>query len=52
MPGAQDNYLHTNPYPNTAAPGQPKECEAANESYDAGKTTIGNVPGNKARPTT
>jgi virulence factor Mce-like protein len=46
VPGAQDNYLHTNPYPNTASPGQPKECEAANETYDIGKTTIGNDPGN------
>jgi virulence factor Mce-like protein len=44
--GAQDNYLHTNPYPNTASPGQPKECEAANETYDVGKTTVGNDPGN------
>jgi virulence factor Mce-like protein len=43
--GAQDNFLHTNPYPNTASPGQPKECEAANETYDIGKTTIGNDPG-------
>jgi virulence factor Mce-like protein len=46
VPGAQDNYLHTNPYPNTASPGQPKECEAGNESYDIGKQTIGNDPGN------
>jgi virulence factor Mce-like protein len=45
VPGSQDNYLHTNPYPNTAAPGQPHECEAANETYDIGKTTIGNDPG-------
>jgi virulence factor Mce-like protein len=44
--GAKDNYLHTNPYPNTAGPGQDKECEAANETYDVGKTTIGNDPGN------
>jgi virulence factor Mce-like protein len=44
--GAQDNYLHTNPYPNTASPGQPRECEAGNESYDNGKTTVGNDPGN------
>jgi virulence factor Mce-like protein len=44
--GAQDNYLHTNPYPNTASPGQPRECEAGNESYDIGKTTVGNDPGN------
>ena len=46
VPGAQDNYLHTNPYPNTAAPGQPRECEAGNETYDIGKTTVGNDPGN------
>jgi len=25
-----ENHLHTNPYPNTAAPGQPRECEAGN----------------------
>ena len=41
----EDNHLHTNPYPNTAAPGQPKECEAGNETYVKGKTTIGNAPG-------
>jgi virulence factor Mce-like protein len=40
-----DNYLHTNPYPNTASPGQPRECEAGNERYLAGRTVIGNVPG-------
>jgi hypothetical protein len=47
VPGAKDNYLHSNPYPNTAGPGQDKECEAANESYAAGKQVIGNVPGNQ-----
>ena len=41
------NYLHINPYPNTAAPGQPQECEAGNEPYIAGQTMIGNVPGNQ-----
>jgi ABC-type transporter Mla subunit MlaD len=41
----QDNHVHINPYPNTASPGQPKECEAGNEPYAIGKTTIGNVPG-------
>jgi ABC-type transporter Mla subunit MlaD len=41
------NYLHTNPYPNTAAPGQTFECEAGNETYPIGQTTIGNVPGNQ-----
>ena len=40
-----DNHLHANNYPNTAAPGQPKECEAGNEPYRAGRTVIGNVPG-------
>lgn len=40
-----DNHLHTNPYPNTASPGQPRECESGNEPYLAGRTVIGNVPG-------
>jgi ABC-type transporter Mla subunit MlaD len=40
------NHLHSNPYPNTAAPGQPKECEAGNEQYETGKTRIGNTPRN------
>jgi virulence factor Mce-like protein len=48
---AQKNHLHTNPYPNTASPGQPKECEAANETYAVGKTVIGNVPGNQGTHT-
>jgi virulence factor Mce-like protein len=46
-----DNHLHANPYPNTQAPGQPKECEAANEDYIAGKTVIGNVPGTQSATT-
>jgi phospholipid/cholesterol/gamma-HCH transport system substrate-binding protein len=41
-----DNYLHDNPYPNVAGPGQPKECEAGNETYAVGKTVIGHVAGN------
>ena len=32
-----DNYLHSNPYPNTAAPGQTFECEAGNEPYAVGQ---------------
>jgi hypothetical protein len=40
------NHLHSNPYPNTAAPGQPEECEAGNEKYETGKTRIGNTPRN------
>jgi hypothetical protein len=38
------NFLHINPYPNTAAPGQPRECEAGNEPYLPGQR-LGNVPG-------
>jgi ABC-type transporter Mla subunit MlaD len=44
-PGA--NFAHANPYPNTASPGQEKECEAGNEPYLAGQQVIGNVPGNQ-----
>ena len=47
----KDNYLHANPYPNTAAPGQTQECEAGNESYAAGKQVIGNDPGNQGKST-
>ena len=48
---SQDNHVHTNPYPNTASPGQPKECEAGNEPYNIGKTTIGNAPGTQSTRT-
>ena len=44
---ARNNYLHVNPYPNTASPGQPAECEAGNEDFVVGETTIGNVPGDQ-----
>jgi ABC-type transporter Mla subunit MlaD len=37
------NHLHFNPYPRTAAPGQGNVCEAGNEFYVAGETTIGRV---------
>jgi virulence factor Mce-like protein len=46
-----ENHLHSNPYPNTASPGQPKECEAANEPYARGQTVIGNVAGNQQAKT-
>jgi virulence factor Mce-like protein len=46
-----DNHLHSNPYPNTASPGQTRECEAGNEGYLSGRTTIGNVPGNQGTVT-
>jgi ABC-type transporter Mla subunit MlaD len=45
------NHLHFNPYPNTASPGQPRECEAGNEKYAIGQTTIGNAPGNSGLKT-
>ena len=48
---AQDNHLHANPYPNTAAPGQTHECEAGNEPYAIGRTVVGNVPGNQGTRT-
>ncbi len=52
VPGKQDNYLHTNPYPNTASPGQStRECEAANEPYVAGQQSLGNVEGNQGTKT-
>jgi virulence factor Mce-like protein len=38
-----DNFLHYNPYPYVAGPGQPKECEAGNQQYVVGKTVIGNT---------
>ena len=46
-----ENHLHANPYPNTAAPGQPKECESGNEGYARGRTVIGNIPGRQASST-
>ncbi|KAB2854885.1 MAG: hypothetical protein F9K43_29080 [Bauldia sp.] len=43
-----NNFLHANPYPNTASAGQsPIECEAGNEPYIASQAVIGNVPGNQ-----
>jgi virulence factor Mce-like protein len=51
VPGKQDNYLHANPYPNTASPGQPKECEAGNEPFTVGKQVIGNTPGTQPAKT-
>jgi virulence factor Mce-like protein len=47
----QANHLHANPYPNTASPGQPRECEAGNEPFAVGKTVIGNPPGRQSDTT-
>ena len=45
------NRLHANPYPNTASPGQTKECEAGNETYLQNRTVVGNQPGNQGAKT-
>ena len=45
------NHLHANPYPHTASPGQPRECEAGNEPYQVGKTIIGNPAGTQSATT-
>jgi ABC-type transporter Mla subunit MlaD len=45
------NHLHANLYPNTASPGQLRECEAGKEPYRVGTTIIGNVPGNQGATT-
>jgi virulence factor Mce-like protein len=47
----QDNYLHSNPYPNTGSPGQPDECEGGNEPFAVGRKVIGNVPGKQPNKT-
>ncbi|HVY77556.1 MAG TPA: MlaD family protein [Solirubrobacterales bacterium] len=49
---AKGNYLHYNPFPRTAAPGQDGICEAGNEKYAPGKTVIGHASelwGNETR---
>jgi ABC-type transporter Mla subunit MlaD len=48
------NHLRSNPYPNTAAPGQPEECEAGNirgRNFSRNATKIGNVAGNQGTST-
>jgi virulence factor Mce-like protein len=49
--GLPANFLHYNPYPNTAAPGQVRECEAGNEPYTPTQVVIGNPPGNQGTST-
>jgi virulence factor Mce-like protein len=49
--GPANNYLHVNPYPYTASPGQPKECEAGNEVYVPNQTVIGNTPASEPATT-
>ncbi len=45
-PTAQHGPLHVNPYPNTASPGQTRECSAGNEPYSGARAVIGNPAGN------
>lgn len=56
--GGDKSFLHSNPYPNTAAPGQsPRECEPGNPPnawYQGGwpnALSVGNVPGNQGTTT-
>ena len=44
-------FLHANPFPNAAAPGQERECEAGNEAWYPDRKVIGNVPGNQGTKT-
>ncbi len=46
-PLTKNSFLHSDPYPNTAAPGQTHECEAGNEGYLPNRAVIGNVPGDQ-----
>ena len=41
-PVNRGNFLHSNPYPYTAAPGQPRICAAGNENYTPDVQVIGN----------
>jgi virulence factor Mce-like protein len=42
----ENNYLHSNPYPNVSAAGQPQVCEAGNETFIPKQSVIGNLPAN------
>jgi hypothetical protein len=46
-----DSFLHSNPYPNSAGPGQDLECESGNERYSQNRLrnrqAIGNLPGSQ-----
>jgi hypothetical protein len=46
-----ENHTHMTPYPNTAAPGQDRECQAGNERYLRGQTVVGNQSGNQGTKT-
>lgn len=42
--GPKGNHLHSNPLPQTAAPGQNHVCEAGNAKFLPGKTVVGHAP--------
>jgi virulence factor Mce-like protein len=44
-PADEHGPLHADPYPNTASPGQTRECSAANEPYSAAQAVVGNPNG-------
>jgi len=46
-----ENHTHMTPYPNTAAPGQVRECQAGNEPFARGQTLVGNPAGNQGTKT-
>jgi hypothetical protein len=46
-----ENFLHSNPYPNTPGSGRPNECEGGNEPWLKGRVVAGNVPGNQGTDT-
>ncbi|HWY18802.1 MAG TPA: MlaD family protein [Solirubrobacteraceae bacterium] len=43
-PIINNDFVHANPYPNVAGPGQPRLCEAGNEKYVPGRLLVGNTP--------
>jgi virulence factor Mce-like protein len=47
----QNNFLHSNPYPNTPGGGRTNECESGNEGWLPGRVVAGNVPGNQGTNT-
>jgi ABC-type transporter Mla subunit MlaD len=49
--GPASGPLHVNPYPYTAAPGQPAACAAGNESYTPNRVSIGNPSGHLSAST-
>jgi len=49
--GGVDNFLHSNTYPNTAARGQTRECEAGNEDFIRNRKVLSNLPGNQGTKT-